>query len=279
MAKKILSGPLPLAKLEKKVARRIRGIFFDIDDTFSLHGKIPAAASAALWAARKAGLRLIPVTGRPAGWVDHIARMWPVDAVVGENGAFYFHLDSSRGRDGKLVRRFVQDAPTRAKNRERLHKLFEELRVKIPQLALASDQAYREIDIAIDFCEDVERLSDRAIQEVIEHFQHAGAQAKLSSIHVNAWFGDHDKYSTCRILMKEIFQESFDEVRGEYLYLGDSPNDEPFFHAIPQTIGVANVKDFLPFLRYPPRFITKKPGGEGFAEAVKKLLSLRGKKK
>jgi 3-deoxy-D-manno-octulosonate 8-phosphate phosphatase KdsC-like HAD superfamily phosphatase len=114
---------------------------------------------------------------------------------------------------------------------------------------------------------------------VIEHFQHAGAQAKLSSIHVNAWFGDHDKYSTCRILMKEIFQESFDEVRGEYLYLGDSPNDEPFFHAIPQTIGVANVKDFLPFLRYPPRFITKKPGGEGFAEAVKKLLSLRGKKK
>lgn len=269
------NSPLALTKLTKKDCRRIRGIFTDIDDTLTLHGKLPESTYRALWAAQKAGLRVIPITGRPAGWVDHLARMWPVDAVIGENGAFYFHLDLDQGRDGKLVRRFVQDEETRKANREKLWEIFYRLQKSIPELEVASDQSYREIDIAIDFCEDVPRLPEKTIDDIVAAFVQEGAQAKISSIHVNAWFGKHDKYSCCKLLLKELYGEEINEVKDQYLYFGDSPNDEPLFREFPYTIGVENVKEFLPRMKFPPRFITKKAGGQGFAEAVAYILKNR----
>ncbi len=267
--------PLPLAKWKKKDAKKIRGIFSDIDDTLTHHGKLTEESYKALWQAKKAGLRFIPITGRPAGWVDHLARMWPVDAVIGENGAFYYYLDPKQGRDGKLMRRFVQDEATRAKNREKLWEIFHRLQKKYPHLQVASDQAYREIDLAVDFCEDVPRLPESVIDEIVAAFVKEGAQAKISSIHVNAWFGKHDKYSCCKLLLQELYGEDFDEVKHEYLYFGDSPNDEPLFREFPVSIGVVNVKEFLPRMKSPPTFITRKEGGHGFAEAIKFLLAAR----
>ena len=195
---------LPLSKLSKKFCRGLKGIFTDIDDTLTLHGKLSEESYRALWSAQKAGLRVIPITGRPAGWVDHLARMWPVDAVIGENGAFYFHLDPSQGRDGKLLQRFVQDKNTREKNHEKLWNVFHTLKKEIPELAVASDQGFRAIDLAVDFCEDVPRLSEDKIDRIVEAFTQAGAQAKISSIHVNAWFGSHDKYSCCKLLLQDL---------------------------------------------------------------------------
>lgn len=270
-----MRSPLSLEKLNKKTCRQLKGVFCDIDDTLTLHGKLPSASYQALWALKNAGLRVVPVTGRPAGWVDHLARMWPVDAVIGENGAFYFTLDLSQGRDGKLVQKFVQDKATREKNRARLWDVFRELQKKMPGLAVASDQGYREIDLAVDFCEDVPRLPESDIDKIVAAFTKAGAQAKISSIHVNAWFGSHDKYSCCRLLLKDLYGEDFDQERDHYVYFGDSPNDEPLFREFTNTVGVANVKEFLPRMKSPPKFITKKPGGQGFAEAVKWILKQR----
>jgi len=268
--------PLGLEKLTRKVCRNLKGIFCDIDDTLTNHGKLPAGSYKALWALKEAGLRVVPVTGRPAGWVDHLARMWPVDAVIGENGAFYFTLDKSQGRDGKLVQRFVQEKSVREANRKKLWAVFAQLEKKLPGLQVASDQGYREIDLAVDFCEDVPRRPAAEIDAIVAAFEKAGAQAKISSIHVNAWFGAHDKYSCCRLLLKELFEENFDEERENYLYFGDSPNDEPLFREFTNTVGVANVKEFLPRMKSPPRFITKKDGGHGFAEAAKWILKQRG---
>lgn len=271
-------SPSPIASLSKKSCRKLKGIFTDIDDTLSLHGKIPAAAYRALWDAKAAGLRVIPVTGRPAGWVDHIARMWPVDAVVGENGAFYFHIDESIGRDGKLMQRFLQPVEDRKKNWLRLEELYRSLKKKLPRLELASDQQYRAIDIALDFCEDISpRFTDAEIQEMVRHYQSAGANAKVSSIHVNAWFGNFDKFSTCKLMLKELFDENLENEGENYIYFGDSPNDEPFFEQFPLTVGVANVREFLPQMKSPPRFITRKSGGDGFAEAVRHILAARKK--
>jgi HAD superfamily hydrolase (TIGR01484 family) len=261
-------SPLSLSKLSKAACRNLRGIFSDIDDTISLHGKMPSVAYQALWRAKKAGLRVIPVTGRPAGWVDHLARMWPVDAV-------YFYLDPSQGRDGKLVRRFMQDEQIRKENTLRLWKIFASLEKQINGLAVASDQQYRAIDLAVDFCEDVPRLDEKTIDQIVSAFEAAGAQAKISSIHVNAWFGKHDKFSTCKILLHEMYGEKFADVAEQYLYFGDSPNDEPMFAKFPNTIGVANIRDYLPRMQAGPTFITKKDGGEGFAEAIKFILSHR----
>ncbi|MGZ3692826.1 MAG: HAD-IIB family hydrolase [Bdellovibrionota bacterium] len=270
------SSPLALEKLSKKVCRSLKGIFADIDDTLTVHGKLPEDSYRALWQLQRAGLRMVPVTGRPAGWVDHLARMWPVDAVIGENGAFYFYLDMKQGRDGKLIQRFVQEKALRETNRKKLWEVFHALSKEMPGLEVASDQGYREIDLAVDFCEDVPRRPEKDIDQIVAAFVKAGAQAKISSIHVNAWFGAHDKYSCCRLLLRELWNEDFDKERENYLYFGDSPNDEPLFREFPNTVGVANVRDFLPRMKHTPRFITKKDGGHGFAEAVKWILKQRG---
>jgi HAD superfamily hydrolase (TIGR01484 family) len=271
-----IAAPLALEKLNKKVCRSLKGIFCDIDDTLTLHGKLPHESYKALWNLQKAGLKVVPITGRPAGWVDHLARMWPVDAVIGENGAFYFYLDATQGRDGKLMQKFVQEKSLRESNRQKLWTIFHELEKEIPGLQVASDQGYREIDLAVDFCEDVERLSEAQIDRIVEKFVQAGAQAKISSIHVNAWFGAHDKYSCCRLLLKELFGENFDQEREHYVYFGDSPNDEPLFREFTHTVGVANVNEFLPRMKSPPKYITKKAGGLGFAEAAAWILKQRG---
>jgi len=270
------SSPLPLEKLSKKVCRSIKGIFSDIDDTLTHQGKLTEDAYSALWKLRRAGLRMIPVTGRPAGWVDHLARMWPVDAVIGENGAFYYHLDPTQGRDGKLVQRFVQEKSVREANLKKLWDVFFQLKKSMPSLEVASDQGYRAIDLAVDFCEDVPRLPPAEIDAIVKAFEDAGAQSKISSIHVNSWFGSHDKYSCCRLLLKELYGENFDEERGNYLYFGDSPNDEPLFREFTYTVGVANVREFLPRMKHGPTYITKKDGGHGFAEAVRWILKQRG---
>ncbi|MCO5144377.1 MAG: HAD-IIB family hydrolase [Oligoflexia bacterium] len=273
---KTSNSPLALNQLSKDFCKNLKVIFSDIDDTISLEGKIPLEAYESLWSLKKAGIRMIPITGRPAGWVDHIARMWPVDAVIGENGAFYFYLNHKLGRDGKLEQVFIQTKNEREKNFEKLYAIFQNLRKKYPDLQLASDQNYRKIDIAIDFCEDVSpALPNETIHEIVHAFTAEGAQAKISSIHVNAWFGSHDKFTCCKKLLTELYQEDFDKNKNNYLYFGDSPNDEPLFREFPQTIGVKNVENFLPLMKYHPTFITTKLGGLGFAEAVDYILKNR----
>src|SRR5213593_2830135 len=102
----------PLAELD---ARGVRAVLVDIDETLTTSGKLTADAYAALERLHAAGRIVVLVTGRPAGWCDHIARMWPVDAVVGENGAFYFFF-----AEGRLRKRFVDDDATRAQKRAKL---------------------------------------------------------------------------------------------------------------------------------------------------------------
>ena len=145
----------PLAAMPDDARRAIRGVLADIDDTLTTHGRLTSQAYVAIERLRAAGRLVIPITGRPAGWCDHIARMWPVDAVVGENGAFYMRYDAASRR---LVRRFAVDEPTRRAHRARLMGIGEKILAAVPGCALAPDQHYRETDLAIDFREDVPPL-------------------------------------------------------------------------------------------------------------------------
>jgi HAD superfamily hydrolase (TIGR01484 family) len=263
----------PLTSFEPAARRAIRGLFTDIDDTLSTEGRLTAAAYGALEALRRAGFLVVPITGRPAGWCDMIARFWPVDAVVGENGAFYFRYERERRR---LVRRFLDDAPTRAEKRARLAKLGERILAEVPGAALASDQPYRESDLAIDFCEDVPRLADASIDRILALFREAGATAKLSSIHVNGWFGEYDKLGMTRRLMREVFSVDLDAERERFVFAGDSPNDQPMFAYFPHAVGVANVRDFADRLADEPRYVTRGRAGEGFVELAEALIEARG---
>ncbi len=251
----------PLALLD---ARAVRFVLLDIDDTLTTGGKLGAQAYGALEALQRAGKKVIPVTGRPAGWCDHLARMWPVDAVVGENGAFYFWF-----AEGKLGKRFIDDDATRARQRRELQKLAKSILRQIPGAALASDQPYRETDLAIDYCEDVPPLSPEAVERIVALMRGAGLNAKVSSIHVNGWFGRYDKLATARSLFTERFGVDLDAENRHVVYAGDSPNDAPMFGFFDNSVGVANVRRF-PDLQ--PKYVTEAEAGAGFAELAAHLL-------
>ncbi len=252
--------------------RAVTHVLCDIDDTLTLHGRLPAAAFAAMEALAGAGLSVVPITGRPAGWCDHIARMWPVDAVVGENGAFYFRYDEQRRR---MIRRYARSADERATDRKRLEGIRDRVLAEVPGCAVSADQAYREADLAIDFCEDVAPLPIEAVDRIVACFTEAGARAKVSSIHVNGWFGDYDKLSMTARLFDEVFGCRLETVREKVIFIGDSPNDAPMFGFFPNAVGVANVKRFLGRIEALPAWITAAEGGHGFAEMAVSLMEAR----
>lgn len=256
-------NPKPLSDLNNPP--QLKGILCDIDDTLTHNGRLVPEAFMMLSRLQAAGIKVIPITGRPGGWVDQIARVWPVDAVVGENGGLWFWFDGK-----KLQRRFQQALEERIENRKKLDLLGIEILKKVPGTALASDQPYRDLDLAIDFCEDVPALDESAIDEIVSCFHTAGATCKVSSIHVNGWFGSFDKLNGFASLHKDRFEKevNFDE----WAFFGDSANDEPMFHAFNWSFGVANVERFLPRLKHPPKWICSKEGGSGFVEGIQALF-------
>jgi HAD superfamily hydrolase (TIGR01484 family) len=262
----------PLSDFPLAARRRVRHVLMDLDDTLTDDGTLSAAAFAALEALHRAGFTAVPVTGRPAGWCDHMARMWPVDAVVGENGAFYFRYDR---RARRMTRRFWRGEEERRRDRERLQALAPAILAAVPGARVAADQAFREADLAIDWREDVPPLASEAVDRIVALFEGAGARAKVSSIHVNGWFGDFDKLAMARVLMGEAFGVDLDRKRASFVFVGDSPNDAPLFGHFPNSIGVANVQAFLDRLRPPPAFVTQAPGGRGFAEVAGVLIAAR----
>lgn len=258
--------------MSPETAAGIRGVFLDIDETLTTGGRLTAEAYAALETLHSSGLMVAPITGRPAGWCDHIARMWPVNGVVGENGAFYFRYDRERRR---MQRRFLLPDAERHANRSRLEAVKNSILSQVPGSAVSADQAYREADLAIDYCEDVEPLSQDAVARIVALFEEAGATAKVSSIHVNGWFGRYDKLSMTRTFMRECYGVDLDACRESFTFIGDSPNDAPMFEYFPNAIGVANVVQFADQIEAKPAFVTEKPSGGGFAEAAGRLLAAR----
>jgi len=263
----------PLSEMPAGRLRRVKGVFCDIDDTLTDDGRLTARAYRALERLHDRGMLLVPITGRPAGWCDHIARFWPVAAVVGENGAFYFRYDRGARR---MIRRFVEDAATRAEHRARMLEVSREILAGVPGCAPAADQFSRETDLAIDWCEDVAPLPPEAVARIVEIMRRNGLTAKVSSIHVNGWFGDYDKLGMTRIAAREQFGVDLDRDRGRYLFVGDSPNDEPMFAYFPASVGVANVRRFAGEMRSLPAWVTRGRGGAGFAELARAVLRAAG---
>ena len=263
----------PLSEFALDARRAARGVLFDIDDTLTTEGRLSAEAYAALERLQHAGLLTVPITGRPAGWCDHIARMWPVDGVVGENGAFYFRYDHFKRQ---MVRRFVEGSGARTRNRARLQEIAQEIVHSVAGAAIAADQGYRETDLAIDFCEDVPRLQESAIDSIVKIMQTRGLTAKVSSIHVNGWFGHYDKLTMTKRLITECHGVDIDEERARFVFIGDSPNDAPMFGYFPHAIGVANICELASRIPHPPAYVTSERCGKGFREAADCILAARG---
>ena len=260
----------PFHQFPRHHKKEISCLLTDLDDTLTHHGRLLSIVFVALERLQRAAVKVILITGRPAGWCDHIARMWPVDGLVGENGAFYFRYDPRRK---KMLRRYWKSEQERQGDRIKLETIRRDILEKIPECGIASDQAYREADLAIDYCEDVSPLSKKTVGQIVNCFESAGAQAKISSIHVNGWFGKYNKLAMTRVLFQEVFNTDLDRIKERVIFVGDSPNDCPMFAFFPHSVGVANVRQFEGELDAKPSWVTRQSGGNGFAEMVADLLS------
>ncbi|MEZ0310823.1 MAG: HAD-IIB family hydrolase [Myxococcota bacterium] len=258
----------PIADLPDAVSRGVRLMFCDIDDTLTTHGKLDREAFDALWRLRDAAIKVVPVTGRPAGWCDAIVRQWPVDAVVGENGAFVFHEVA-----GVLKARFHAQAMS---NRDELAAVRDTILKEVPGSRVAKDQHYRLFDLAIDFAEEDPKLDLAAADRIRAIAERLGCVAKVSSIHVNIWLGGYDKLSMARETARHLFGIDDAALASQAFFVGDSPNDAPMFAAFPHSAGVANIARFVASMRHLPAYVASQPGGRGFAEVASVLLGARG---
>lgn len=262
-----------IQELDADSARGIRFVLFDIDDTITEDGLLLPESYDAMWRLRRAGFAVVPVTGRPAGWCDLIARQWPVSGVVGENGAFALYMEN-----GCLRQLYHPAAPEPGANHRRLQDLGSRAMVRFPGLRLAKDQPYRLFDVALDFAEEQPDLGLKVAKEVKAWCEAEGAVAKVSSIHVNAWFGNYDKLGMAELFLSRVL--GYDPVKdlSSVLYFGDSPNDEPMFGHFPLSCGVANVTKYADMMVHPPKYVTERPFGYGYAEGVSVLLNLMEKR-
>ena len=232
-----------------------------------------ARAYDALERLQAAGLKVVPVTGRPAGWCDLIARFWPVDAVVGENGAFYFAYDRDGAADDALL---LEDAAPASRGPPASRRCSR--RRSSPRCPARPSPPTRPIARRTSrstFARTSPRLPDDAVARIVAMFEAAGAQAKVSSIHVNGWFGDYDKLAMSLRLLEEQFGIGPEAAREQVLFVGDSPNDAPMFAHFAHAVGVANVRDFAGRLAAEPAWVTEARGGAGFAELAAALLEAR----
>ena len=263
----------PITAITNEEAAGVRYILMDIDDTLTREGKLLASSYSALWKLKEAGLKVIPVTGRPAGWCDLIAREWPVDGVVGENGALAFWEEPIPGRLPALKAEYHSNAVRN--DHPVLKRVKERAFAGFPDLRIAKDQFARLFDLALDFAEEDPVLPLSAAERVRTIAEEEGAIAKVSSIHVNVWMGKYDKLSMAeRFLANRFGWKSGVEDR-QVIFVGDSPNDEPMFSRFPLACGVANVRRYEALIRNLPAFIASRECGEGFAEIAAVILERR----
>ncbi|WP_411880652.1 HAD family hydrolase [Polaromonas sp. YR568] len=250
---------------------QITGVFTDIDDTLTTEGEITPDALEALGKLKAAGLKVVAITGRPVGWSEPFAARWPVDAIVAENGAVALLPDAASAAPRPLSKIYQQDAATRSANFARMQAVLARIERELPGAHRATDSPGRETDIAIDHSEFTQ-LSDAQIAAVVALMKSEGMHATVSSIHINGWYGDHNKLEGARWIVRELWQRDLDAEMDQWAYVGDSTNDQLMFKTFANSVGVANIARFVPQLAHLPRYVTGRERGAGFTEVVRALL-------
>ena len=269
----------PLQHWPAAERRQLVGVFTDIDDTLTTDGAITPDALAALHALQNAGLAVIAITGRPIGWCAPFASTWPVDAMVAENGAVAFihnkiGLQATPVLNSLLLKLYQQDASTRAGNFQRMQAVAQRLLREVPGATLAQDSPGRETDIAIDHSEFT-RLPPEQITQVVQLMQAEGMTATVSSIHINGWYGEHNKLSGARWIVQQLYQRELDAELARWAYVGDSANDQVMFQHFAHSVGVANILGVAAQLAHLPRYVTVAERGAGFAEVAAAVLAAK----
>jgi HAD superfamily hydrolase (TIGR01484 family) len=257
-----------LSRADHSVFRNVRFVLTDMDETLTYQGRLAAQTYEALERLQRAGVTVIPVTAAPAGWCDQMARMWPVDGVVGENGGFFFRR--RLGHDDGVERSFWHPAEHRQAVAYRLATIGAEVCETIPGAKLAKDQPFRLTSIAFA------QPDDRAARDtILAGLRRAGADATVNNLWILGWLGGYDKLAMTRRVMKEIYDIDVDRQNDEILYIGDSTNDAPMFGYFRHTVGVSTVVGYLSDIPTPPVWVTEGPGGAGFVQMANAVIASR----
>jgi hydroxymethylpyrimidine pyrophosphatase-like HAD family hydrolase len=271
--------------------RNIIGVFTDIDDTLTTHGAITPDALQALADLKAAGLHVIPITGRPVGWAEPLAARLPVDAIVVENGAVALKMVEPEATAADFAKNtpligiqpayllptvlsklYQQDAATRTDNLSRMAHIAQQVLAQVPGSVLSRDHAGRETDLAFDY-QEFENLPPETVQAILAVLQKAGMQTTVSSIHIHGCFGQFDKWTGAQWIVQQLFQRDLASELDQWVFVGDSGNDQVMFQHFTHSIGVANIRRFEAQLTHLPRYITPSERGAGFSEVVELLLS------
>ncbi|MBF5041067.1 HAD-IIB family hydrolase [Aggregicoccus sp. 17bor-14] len=248
----------------------VEAVFTDVDGTLTTHGLLRSSTLRALESLAQGGVRVVLVSGRPAGWGEAWARTLPVDGVIVENGGLFFH----RRPGGPLRKVYAQSASVRAVNRRRLQAEVARVLARVPGARLSSDSAHTEVDLAIDYNEEA-RLGSAAAGRIEALLRARGVTAVRSSVHVNCWIGRFDKRTAVSRFLRSAWGQVLQPGERRYAYAGDSFNDAPLFGAFPVSVGVANVRAVLAAIDTPPAFITRAAEGAGFEELARAVLAQR----
>lgn len=235
---------------------RVRFVLTDMDETLTHEGRLPAATYAALERLRRTAIKVIVVTAAPAGWCDQMARMWPVDGVIGENGGLFFR----RGGEYGVLRHFWHGDAQRA----RLGEIGRRIVAQVPGAALADDQPFRLASLAFARPDNAP-----ARTALLAALRRAGLNATENNLWLLGWIGDFDKLAMTRRVLADVDDE-------EICYCGDSENDTPMFRTFRHSIGMSTVRGRA--LSSYPNWITRAPGGAGFVEAADAVLAARWRK-
>lgn len=258
----ILEVHQSLRALPAHITEKPKVVFTDVDDTLTYNGTLPVETFQALYRLKEAGIEVIPVTGASAGWCDCLIKTWPIQHIIGENGALSMQKDTT----GIVRRYFVKESKVVIEDMEKLQAIAVQLSNTFPEIQYTQDQAFRLTDIAFDIGQAVTVDSQRADQAT-QWLTTLGVHAKRSSIHINVWIGSHSKASGAVAWL----QKNNIKIQ-DCLFIGDSPNDESMFETFPLSIGVANIKKFIPGMKHLPNYVTKNQGGHGFVDMVNCLL-------
>lgn len=259
-----------LRPLREADLSRIEAVFTDVDGTLTTGGRLRASTLQVMEHLERAGVPVVLVTGRPAGFAEAWTRTLPVAGVIAENGGLSVRLD---GR-GVLRKTYARPAAVRARERRRLERVVQSALRAVPGARMSTDSRYTEVDLAIDVDEEV-RLPPEAAQRIEAFFAARGVNAVRSSVHVNAWIGPFDKAWMVRRFLRTVWKRRLrpDDLR--FVYVGDSLNDAPLFRAFALSVGVANVRAVLDTLEHRPRFVTRAAEGAGFEEVGRAVLRAR----
>lgn len=262
----------PVSDIPDQLCADLEFLFTDIDDTITKDGMMPYKTLQNMYQLQKSGIKVVLVTGGPAGWCDYFARMWPVSGVIGENGAFYFSFNHD---EKKMLRKFLITEKEIENFKLNLNKLERRVLAEVQECRISVDQIFRLTDLAIDIGRDGEVPSENVLQKLYSIIDEEGVRHKTSSVHINCWCGNYDKLSCLKVFMDDFSSVEEGEKYSNILYVGDAPNDEPIFAGIKNTVAVANIKRYVSKLTNKPTYITSGESADGFNELVEILLDKR----